>query len=117
MIGFIVTVFYIAGVVCAVHAIMTARTAQGAVAWSIGLVSFPFMGVPAYLVLGRSKFEGMAEAYGDRKDEIDAVIKEFHQNLEPWDVTGDERYTAYAAVKPDRLLVWFCHSKLTSEIF
>ena len=96
--AFIVTVFYCAGIFCAVHAIMTARTAQGAVAWSIGLVSFPFVAVPAYLVLGRSKFEGMTEAYEDRKDEVDEVIKVFHKNLEPWDVSGDERYTAYSAI-------------------
>ena len=96
---FLVSAFYFAGVVCAVHAIMNTRTAQGAVAWSVGLVSFPFVAVPAYLVLGRSKFEGMTEAYYDRKDEVDEVIKVFHENLEPWDVSGDDRYTAYAALK------------------
>ena len=60
IIGIIVAVFYIPGMVLAVQAVMTARTAQGAIAWSVSLVTFPFVSVPAYLVFGRSKFEGFA---------------------------------------------------------
>ena len=60
IIGIIVAVFYITGMVLAVQAVMTARTAQGAIAWSVSLVTFPFVSVPAYLVFGRSKCEGFA---------------------------------------------------------
>ena len=62
MIAAIFTVFYVLGIVSAVEAIMSARTPQGAVAWSVALVSFPFVAVPAYAVFGRSKFEGALEA-------------------------------------------------------
>ena len=62
MIAFIVTAFYVVGFLSAIHAALTARTAQGAVAWTVSLVSFPFIAVPAYLVLGRNKFDGMADA-------------------------------------------------------
>ncbi len=58
MIAALVTAFYVCGIVAAIEAIMTARTPQGAVAWSVSLVSFPFAALPAYLVLGRSKFRG-----------------------------------------------------------
>ena len=68
MIASIVTAFYVAGILAAVHAVMTTRTAPGAVAWSVSLVSMPFLAVPAYLVFGRNKFEGMVEIYEDRKD-------------------------------------------------
>ncbi len=45
MLAFIVTAFYIAGILSAVHATLTIRTAQGAVAWAVSLVSFPFVAV------------------------------------------------------------------------
>ncbi|MGD1991109.1 MAG: cardiolipin synthase [Chromatiales bacterium] len=96
MIASIVTIFYVLGIISAIDAIMTARTPQGAVAWSVALVSFPFVAVPAYAVLGRSKFQGTMEAYEDRQDEIDNLISEFHTNLEPWaiSVNGHPNYTA-----------------------
>jgi len=96
MIASIVTIFYVLGIVSAIDAIMTARTPQGAVAWSVALVSFPFVAVPAYAVLGRSKFEGTMDAYEERQDEIDNLISEFHTNLEPWSVSieGHPNYTA-----------------------
>jgi len=58
MIGLLVTGFYVAGVLCAIHAVLYTRTAQGAIAWGVSLVSFPFAAVPAYLVLGRDRFSG-----------------------------------------------------------
>ena len=96
MIAIVVTLFYVLGIISAIDAIMTARTPQGAVAWSVALVSFPFVAVPAYAVLGRSKFEGIMEAYEERQDEIDDLISEFHANLEPWSVSleGHPNYTA-----------------------
>ena len=99
MIASIVTAFYVAGILAAVHAVMTTRTAPGAIAWSVSLVAMPFLAVPAYLVLGRSKFEGMVEAYEDRKDEIDAALAEFKKNQEPWIVSGDGAYAEYAAIR------------------
>jgi cardiolipin synthase len=37
---------------------METRTPQGAVAWVLGLITFPYVAVPAYWVFGRSKFQG-----------------------------------------------------------
>lgn len=51
MLTWFVTAMYAAGAIAAVEAVMTARTAQGAVAWAVSLVSLPFVAVPAYLVL------------------------------------------------------------------
>ena len=88
MIASIVSAFYVAGVIAAIHAIMTTRTAPGAIAWSVSLVSMPFVAVPAYLVLGRSKFEGTVEAYEQNRDEIDAILTEFRKNQAPWIVSS-----------------------------
>ena len=73
IISAIVTLFYLTGFVFAIEAIMTARTETGALAWSISMATVPFIAVPAYLVLGRSKFEGFTESYADQKDEVEKV--------------------------------------------
>ena len=98
MIAGIVTVFYVLGIAAAVEAIMTVRTPQGAIAWSVSLVSMPFIALPAYLVFGRSKFEGVVEAYEQSKDEIDTVVSDIRENLQPWAASEDERHWTYAAI-------------------
>ena len=99
MIAAITTVFYLAGIVAAVEAIMTARTAQGAIAWSVSLVSFPFVALPAYLVFGRSKFDGMLAAYEQRKGEIDGLVGEMQRNLDAWAVPIADRPSLYRALR------------------
>ncbi len=99
MLGWIFAAFYLAGIVAAVDAVMNTRTSQGAIAWSVSLVSVPFVAVPAYLVFGRSRFDGMTAAYEQRKHEIDALIAEIRDNLRPWAVVDDGRYHAHGAVQ------------------
>ncbi len=99
MLATIVAVFYILGIVSAIDAIMRARTPQGAVAWSVALVSFPFVAVPAYAVFGRSKFEGTLQAYEERKDEIDGLIAEFHAKLEPWSLSDQNADPHFKAIR------------------
>ncbi|MBD2356674.1 cardiolipin synthase [Tolypothrix sp. FACHB-123] len=50
------------GIVHAAHAVMIVRSSQGAIAWGISLVTFPWLAIPLYWVLGRTKFHGYAEA-------------------------------------------------------
>ncbi|MEJ2331134.1 MAG: cardiolipin synthase, partial [Gammaproteobacteria bacterium] len=99
MIAIIVASFYIAGIFSAIHAAMTARTAQGAVAWTVSLVSFPFVAVPAYLVLGRNKFEGMATAFNERHDEIEDFLEDFNDELKPWVITTKEAPSWHQAMQ------------------
>jgi cardiolipin synthase len=47
-----------AAVVAAFHAIMNTKSSQGAIAWGISLVTFPFVALPLYAIFGRSKFKG-----------------------------------------------------------
>jgi cardiolipin synthase len=48
---------HILGVMTSIHAVMSTRTSQGAIAWAIGLNTAPYIAVPAYWVLGQSKFD------------------------------------------------------------
>ena len=95
----IITVFYLCGIAAAIHAIMTVRTAPGAIAWSVSLVSIPFVAVPAYLVLGRNKFEGTVEAYDESADQLDELMERFRTNMEPWKVEPEDHPSVYQAVR------------------
>ena len=62
-----VVLIYIAALVCAVEAILNGRTSQGAIAWTISLLSFPMLSLPLYLIFGRNRFAG----YLEKRDEIE----------------------------------------------
>jgi len=55
------TVFHFLSLLAAVHAGLTVRTSQGAVAWVVSLVAFPPIALPLYLAFGRSRFHGYIE--------------------------------------------------------
>ena len=98
MIAAIVTAFYAAGIFFAVEAAMNTRTAQGAIAWSVSLVSFPFVAVPAYLVFGRSKFEGMAEAFEARRDTFESLLVDIRDKMKPWEIPPADAPSWHAAI-------------------
>lgn len=98
IITFIVAAFYVAGIIFAIEAAMKVRTSQGAVAWSVSLVSFPFVAVPAYLVLGRSKFKGMADAFEDRQDEFESRLADIQKKMDPWEIPPDDGPSWHAAM-------------------
>lgn len=53
---------HLLGLVSSIHAIMGTRTPQGAIAWAVSLNTFPYLAVPLYWVLGRSRFHGYVAA-------------------------------------------------------
>ena len=55
-------ILHIAGFLTSVRAIMDVRTSQGAIAWAISLNTFPSVSLPAYWILGNSKFSGYVTA-------------------------------------------------------
>ncbi len=98
MIGAIVTAFYVAGFLMALHAAMTSRTPTGAVAWSVSLVSMPFVSVPAYAVFGRNRFEGRAAAFEEQAERIDRILAGYREHLEPWRVPEHQSPSWHNAV-------------------
>lgn len=77
------------GVLAAIDAIMAARTAQGAVAWALALITFPFLAVPAYAVFGRSRFRGFVEAWAAHRDHLDAAFASYRDAVAPYRVRPD----------------------------
>lgn len=54
----IAVLFYVLGIVCAIFSLWRSRTQQGATAWVVGLIAFPFVAVPLFLIFGHNKFYG-----------------------------------------------------------
>ena len=94
MIVALVVVFEILGLLSAVHAIMSSRTPQGSIAWAVSLVTFPYVAVPAYWVLGRNKFRGYVLTRQNELDLIDDVIRQANDQISDVAALDDRRRAA-----------------------
>jgi len=77
-----VSAIYITALYSVALAIQRSRTPQGATAWSIALVSFPFLALPLFWVFGRSQFHGYVEAHRVVASKIRADIRHVQEGLE-----------------------------------
>ena len=50
------------GILTAAHAVMVVRSSRGAIAWGISLITFPWLAIPLYWILGKNEFSEYAEA-------------------------------------------------------
>ena len=62
------------GILAAFHAVMHTKTSQGAIAWGISLVTFPWLALPLYAVFGRSKFHGYVLLRHVKDEKIHHII-------------------------------------------
>jgi cardiolipin synthase len=91
--------FTVAGIVSAVHAVMRTRTAQGAIAWSVALITLPYLTVPLYWVFGRRKFAGYNERWEARVGNIRPIAEQARANLAPHAVATARRIPEYEGLK------------------
>ncbi|RLE24253.1 MAG: cardiolipin synthase [Acidobacteria bacterium] len=75
IISIIIVVFHILGFFSSIHAVMSTRTSQGAIAWVVSLNTFPYLSVPAYWVFGRSTFRGYVTARQTGDVEIQHIVQ------------------------------------------
>lgn len=75
-------VFYVLGIVSAVEAIIKVRTAQGAIAWAISLLTFPYLAVPCYWVFGRNRFDGYLEQLDQIREETVGLIERTSNSIQ-----------------------------------
>ena len=97
--AWVLIAFRVLGVISAVDAVMSPRTAQGAIAWSLGLVAAPVVAVPAYWIFGRSKFEGYLEARREVQSEFDHLYEEVWSNMDAAAVEFDRLTPAWDALR------------------
>ncbi len=77
----IILAFHLAGAGSALSAIFTARTSQGAVAWSLALLLVPYGAVPAYWLLGASRFQGYVNARRHGASRLDRELRSVVEEL------------------------------------
>lgn len=93
------------GILAAIHAVMNARTSQGAIAWAISLVTFPWLALILYAVLGRNKFKGYVLLRNSKDQDIHHYIDEIQneavsRNLIREVLTASERSMTRLAEMP-----------------
>jgi len=67
LIAIALALLYVMSILSAIEAILESRTSQGAIAWTISLLTFPVLTLPLYLVFGRNRFAG----YHEKRDEVE----------------------------------------------
>ncbi|MCA9135859.1 MAG: cardiolipin synthase [Planctomycetales bacterium] len=90
--GITVFVFAVLGVLSAIQAVMTTRTSQGAVAWAITLIMWPFAAVPAYWIFGRSRFHGYVDLRRDRSSDVFEKLEDLRAKLAKYTVDLGSRF-------------------------
>jgi cardiolipin synthase len=98
-VALIIVIAHVLGFVSSIHAVMSTRTSQGAIAWTVSLNAFPYLAVPAYWVLGRNKFQGYVNARRAYDHESYGRVREVLEGLEPYRVADVERAEATRAAE------------------
>ena len=99
MIAALVVLFHVLGFTSSIHAVMSTRTSQGAIAWAVTLNTFPYLAVPAYWVFGRSKFEGYVIARRGTDVRNDHIEQEAIQTAAPYLLAEGEGAEAASAAE------------------
>ena len=92
-----ILVLHLTGLACAIVAVMQTRSPQGAIAWAVSLITFPYLAVPLYLVFGRTKFQGYLAAREHVAERVVAASTSLGAALERFVVRPTEHVPAHAA--------------------
>ncbi len=67
------------GILSALRALFTTRSSQGAIAWIMSMITFPYFAVPLYWVFGRNRFYGYVKARREGDKEIQALTDDLNK--------------------------------------
>lgn len=79
LIAIILAVVYGVALVCVHRILLTYRTAQGAIAWIIGLLGLPYLAVPLFMLFGRNRFSGYVSARRMGDQTLAPLLNQFEQ--------------------------------------
>jgi cardiolipin synthase A/B len=99
----IILTAHVLGFISSIHAVMGTRTAQGAIAWAVSLNTFPYVAVPAYWILGRSRFQGYITARQSDNARVKDAIEQIMENIAPYRVDLSGMENAPAGLAAERL--------------
>ena len=81
-----IIVFYVVGVLHVLHALMHVRTSQGTIAWVISLLAVPFIAIPLYWLLGRTRFSRSIGGRRDADGRLAKLAESMYQQLRELEV-------------------------------
>lgn len=90
---------HLLGLTSSVHAVMSNRTSQGAIAWAVSLNAFPYAAVPAYWVFGRNKFKGYVSARRAKDQEADHRLRAVSEKVGSYRIAESEKSKATRAAE------------------
>lgn len=73
--------FYVVGVLHVLHALMNVRTSQGTIAWGMSLLAFPFLAIPLYWLLGRTRFSRDVGGRREKDSRLGRLAETMHKRL------------------------------------
>ena len=83
-------IIHIVGAMHALDAVMRVRTSQGAIAWGVSLVTFPYLSIPLYWVFGRTRFTEYVETLREARKKHQARLAEIRAKYDLFATTVSE---------------------------
>lgn len=81
-----------------INVVMKARTAAGAWAWSLAVLTLPFVAIPLYWILGRQIFRGYMERMREARKANEQLFDDLSVTLSPHFAELDETQRYYGGV-------------------
>lgn len=81
-----VIVFYVVGALHVLHALMHVRTSQGTIAWVVVLITVPFLAIPMYWLIGRTRFSATISGRREKDDRHGKIATSMRQSLSDLEV-------------------------------
>lgn len=81
-----VIALYIIGVLHVFHALMNVRTSQGTIAWVLSLLAVPFIAIPMYWLVGKSRFTRNIGGRRSTDDNLKKLAEDMHRKLRKYEV-------------------------------
>ena len=93
LVALAVGLLYLAALACIYRILLTYRTAQGAIAWIIGLLGLPYVAVPLFALFGRYRFGGYVRARRMGNKGLTALLNRFEQQTTSISAPADDYFT------------------------
>lgn len=77
---------YLIGIVHVLHALMNVRTSQGTIAWVVTLLTMPFLAIPLYWLLGRTKFSRSVKGRREDDQRLKKLAETMHRRLRSYEI-------------------------------
>ena len=69
------------GIVTAAHAVMVVNSYRAAIAWGISLITFPWLAIPLYWILGKNEFQAYSQALQNAYLEHHKLVSQVYSTI------------------------------------